>query len=118
MTNANKTRSAAWADGIAMLFLAFASPLIAACIQSLYVFWSDHWIYQALIGGAYFHTVEKPGVATMLFIFVYCGVLAIPTLAWLLVLRKRTIARWVGWIGSTALWTWFYFDLGSSYVIK
>src|SRR5438270_8361104 len=68
-----------WAEWPALVLMSLAAPLIAACIQSVYIFRSDHWIYQAVIGGAYFHAVEKPGLFTLLFIVGSCGVFAVPT---------------------------------------
>jgi hypothetical protein len=107
-----------WADWIALIFLAVMAPLIAACIQSVSVFRRDHWIYQALIGGAYFHEVQNPRLATIVQVIFYCGIFAIPTFLVLLPFRKRAFYRWLVWIGSIAISTWFYISTQNSYVIK
>jgi hypothetical protein len=112
-----RLRFPSWADWIALVFLALAAPLIAACIQSVCVFRSDHWIYQALIGGAYFHAVEKPGLATIVFILGSCVVFGIPTFLVLLPVRKRVLYRWLVWIAAIAVWTLLCFST-EVYVIK
>jgi hypothetical protein len=101
-------RFPAWADWTALIFVALAAPLIAACIQSIYVFRGDHWIYQAVIGGAYFHRVEKPGLDTMVFGLGSCvinGALTVPALA---PFQTRALCRWLVWLGAIAFWTFFY----------
>jgi len=97
------------ADWIGLVFMSLMAPLIGAGIQSIWVFQSDHWIYQAAIGGAYFHAVEQPGVSTTRFIFCSCGGLAIPTYLILLALPQRALYRWLAWMVAIAVWTWFYF---------
>jgi hypothetical protein len=96
-------------DWVGLVLLSLTAPLIAACIQSVFVVFSDHWIYQAVIGGAYFLDVEKPGASTILFILGSCGALAIPTFLILRPFRQRVLYRWLIWIGFVALWTWCYF---------
>ena len=90
--------------------MALAAPLIAALIQSVCVFHSDHWIYQALIGGAYFHAVEKPGLATIVFILGSSGIFGIITFPILVPFRERALYRWLVWIGSIAVLTWLCFS--------
>jgi hypothetical protein len=102
-------RFPAWADWTALIFLAFAAPLIAACIQSICVIRGDHWIYQAVIGGAYFRHVEKPGLHTIFFSFGSCAINGAFTLPALAPFQKRTLCRWLVWLGAIAFWTLLYF---------
>ena len=96
----------AWADWFALILLALAAPLIAACIQSVWVFSSDYRIYQALIGGAYFDAIEEPGLAIIVFIIGSCLICGIPTFFVLLPFWWRALPRWLVWIGAIAVWTW------------
>jgi hypothetical protein len=113
-----RLRFPAWADWIALFFQAFAAPLIAALIQSVCVFRSDHWLYQALIGGAYFYPdVEKLGLAPIVLSLVYCGICGIITFPILVPFRERRLHRWLVWIATIAVWTWLCFST-EAYMIK
>jgi hypothetical protein len=111
-----RLRFPAWADWTALFFMALAAPLIAALIQSVCVFRSEHSIYQAVIGGAYFHAVEKPLLDTIGFILVSCGIGGILTFQFLVPFRQRPLYRWLVWLGAIAVWTWLLFSTAA--VIK
>jgi len=101
-------RFPARADRIALIFLALAAPLIAACIQSICVIRGDHWIHQALIGGAYFRDMEKRGFDTIVFL-ASCVINGAFTLLALVPFQKRALYRWLAWLAAIAFWTWIYF---------
>jgi hypothetical protein len=113
-----RLRFSNWANWIALAFQALASPLIAAFIQSVCVFRSDFRLYQAMIGGAYFHSVENPGLVSTIGVLIYCCIFAIPVFFVLLPFRKRVFYRWLIWMASTAFLTWFFIRTGKSIVIK
>jgi hypothetical protein len=107
-----RVRLPAWADWFALALMSLGAPLIAASIHSLCVFQRGFRVYNAEIGGAYFHgsrAVEEPGLLTVLVFLGAYGVAAIPTFLVLLPFRKRAMYRWLVWAGSIVLWTWFFF---------
>src|ERR1035441_8852106 len=111
----SQMRPCAWTD---LVVLSVASPLIAAGIQSVCIFYSHFRIYQAIIGGAYFHTVDDPGFATLVSILWGCGIFGVPTFFVLLPFRRRSLYCWLVWVGSIAIWTWLLYNIGRSAVIK
>jgi len=105
-----RVRIPAWADWLALALMAIAAPAIAACIHSICVFHSGFRLYNAEIGGAYFHgSAERPGVQTVLTFIGACGVPAIPTFLILLPFRRRAFYRWIVWSAFIVLWTWLCF---------
>ena len=105
------------ADWTVAIFLAIAAPLIAACIQSVCALRSDEWNYQALIGGAYFQAVEKPGSAT-LSALVYIETYGIFTFLVLLPFWNRTLYRLLVWIGCIALLEWYFYITEHVHMLK
>ena len=105
-----RLRFPAWAEWIALFFMALAAPLIAALIQSVcvFVYLSTHGFYRSWIGRAYFYSgAEMPGLAVD--ILVSCGICGIITFSVLVQFRERALYRWLIWIGSIVVWTWFCF---------
>jgi hypothetical protein len=113
-----KSRFPAWADWIALGFMALAVPVIAAFIHSWFVYHRGYRLYNAEIGGAYFHgreAMDNPGVSTVITMIGACGVPAIPTFLVLLAFRRRALYRWIVWAGFIVLWTWLYFKMEFAY---
>jgi hypothetical protein len=108
-----------WADWIVLIFLAFAAPLIAAGMQSLYAVWfCGERGYQALVGGPYFGYVEKPGLTTLLFVFHICSIVGTLTFLVLLPFRKRPLLYWRIWIGGIAILTCYFITIQKDVIIK
>jgi hypothetical protein len=98
--------------------MSLAAPLIAACFHSLCVFERGIRLYNAEIGGIYFHGSMPPypqpnlSLAGSIFALIgACGVPAIPTFLVLLPFRKRALYRWHVWVSFIILWTWVLFQL-------
>jgi hypothetical protein len=98
--------------------MSLAAPLIAACIHSLCVFEHGIRLYNAEIGGIYFHGSMPPYPQPSLSFGEYilavigaCGIPAIPTFLVLLPFRKRALYRWLIWTGFVVLWTWVLFQM-------
>jgi hypothetical protein len=116
-----RVRLPAWADWFALALMALAAPAIAVAIHSGYVLHSGYRLYNAEVGGAYFHGSGEgyghgPGYGPLGFwlILTYlggCGVPAIPTFLALLPFRKRALYRWLVWAGCIILWTWLLFQM-------
>jgi hypothetical protein len=113
-----RVRLRAWADWFALALISFAAPLIAAYIHSLYVFERGFRLYNAEIGGIYFHGSMPPYPPPVLSLVDYilaligaCGIPAIPTFLVLLAFRKRALYYWLVWAGFIALWTWLLFQM-------
>jgi hypothetical protein len=99
-----------WADWFALALMSLAAPAIAACIHSICVFHRGFRLYNAEIGGAYFHgSSGQPGLQSILTFIVACGVPAIPTFLILLPFRRRAFYRWIVWSLFIVLWTWLFF---------
>jgi len=107
----------AWSDLIGVALMSIAAPWIAAYVHSAYVFQHGFRLYNAELGGSYFHgsTPPDPGVSTILMWFVVCAVPAMPTCLVLLAFRKRAVYRWVVWVCCIALWTWVCFKMEIAY---
>jgi hypothetical protein len=108
----------AWADWLALALMAIAAPAIAGFIHSFYVLQSGYRLYNAEIGGAYFHgnpAVEPPGLLSVLTFIGACGVPAILTFLVLLPFRRRAFYRWIVWAAFTVLWTWLCFKSEIAY---
>jgi hypothetical protein len=98
--------------------MAIAAPAIAACIHSLCVFHSGFRLYNAEIGGVYFHdygAAWQPGLLSILSFIGACGVPAIPTFLVLLPFRRRTLYRWIVWTLFIVLWMWMFFKMEFAY---
>src|SRR5579859_3344749 len=93
----SESRPQGSADWGTLVILSLTSPLIAAGFQSVWVFWRGYWVYQAVIGGAYFHSVENPVLYTLRDLLVSCGVMAVPTCLILMPFRRRIVYRWQAW---------------------
>jgi hypothetical protein len=106
-----RLRFLAWADSIALFFMALSAPLIAALIQSVCVFLSDHRVYQALIGGAYSGHPYSGGAYSIGFVLGFCVIFGIATFLALSPFRKRVLYRWLVWIAAIAVWTWLCFTI-------
>jgi hypothetical protein len=113
-----KLRFPAWADWFALAFMALAAPVIAAFIHSWCIYHGGYRLYNAEIGGAFFHgreAVDNPGVGMIIAMIGACGVPAIPTFLVLLAFRRWTFLRWLVWCGFIVLWTWLYFKMEFAY---
>jgi hypothetical protein len=105
-----RVRLPAWADWFALVLMSLAAPAIAACIHSICVFHRGIRLYNAEIGGAYFHGSNgQPGLLSILTFIGACGVPAIPTFLVLLPFRRRAFYRWLVWSAFIVLWTWLFF---------
>lgn len=107
-----RVRLPAWADWFALILMSIAAPVIAACIHSIWVFHRGFRLYNAEIGGAYFHqNIGQTGLLGILFFIGFCGIPAIPTFLILLPFRRRTFYRWIVWSAFIFLWTWLFFKM-------
>lgn len=112
--DALRQRLPAWADWIVLALMSVAAPVIAGCIHSLDVILRGFRLYNAEIGGAYFHNSgwEEQSIAITFLRFVsFCVIPAVPTFAVLLIFRKRPQLCRAVWVGIVALWIWFYFSM-------
>jgi len=92
--------------------MALAAPAIAALIHSWCVYHSGHRLYNAEIGGIYFHgpePIDKSVVRIIIINICACGVPAILTFLGLLAVRQNAFYRWCVWSGFIFLWTWLCF---------
>jgi hypothetical protein len=72
-----------WSDWVTLGFMSLAAPWIAACIHSVWVFHRGTGLYNAEVGGLYFHGRGPFPAATLWSLLPFigaCGVYAIPTL--------------------------------------
>lgn len=101
-----------WSDWLSLVFMSFAAPITAAFIHSAWVFHRGIRLYNAEIGGAYFHGAGPVPPFNALSVLACVSGLAIPAIPTFLVLlsaRKRASLRWIIWAGSVALWTFMFF---------
>jgi hypothetical protein len=116
--NPTKQKSPTGTDLIELVFLALLAPLVAAGIQSVYVFLGAFRLYHALIGGAWFHEDEQPLEDSISLMFAYSVFFGLPTLLVLLPFRKRPLYRWLAWTASIAVLTLYYIYTQNSYAIN
>ena len=93
--------------------MSLAAPLIAAFIHSICVFERGIRLYNAEIGGIYFHNTP-PNLRLREYIFTIIGACCAPALLTFLALlpfRKRILHRWLIWSGFIVLWTWVLFEM-------
>ena len=115
-----RVRLPSWSDWFGLVLMSIAAPLIAAWIHSLCVFERGFELYNAEIGGIYFHGVsgsmppyQQPvaGWRDIVTMFSGCGVPAILTFLVLLPFRRRALYRWPVWAASIVLWIWLLFQM-------
>ena len=97
-----------WAEWFGLVLMAFAAPVIAAFIHSFCVYERGFGLYNAEIGGSYFHgtgAVEPWSIRRIFELLMLLGIAAIPTFLTLLPFRKRTLHLRIVWVGFVALWT-------------
>jgi hypothetical protein len=91
--------------------MAVVAPWVAACIQSLRVFYSDFRLYNAQLGGVYFDNMgdftrlqpQQVPAWIMELICRYAG-LGLVTFLVLLPFRKFLLYSWVAWAFFICLW--------------
>lgn len=113
-----RVRLPAWADWFALAFMSLAAPVAAACIHSVCVFHRGFRLFNAEIGGPYFHEGGpnwQPGILTFLHLSAACCIPAFLTFLGLLQFRGRVVHRWVVWLLFIILWTWLDFKMVSAY---
>lgn len=94
----------------ALVVEAYAAPVTAVLLHSLWVFLRGRRLYNAEIGGAYFFNGSSLTFSHLVVLFGDCAVAAIPVFVVLIFLRKRTVHRWLAWATCVFLWTWFLFS--------
>lgn len=88
--------------------MALAAPMIAAFIHSYCVYERGFRLYNAEIGGEYFHpngTVVATGILAIVRLIGISVIPAIPTFLVLLPFRRQVLGRWIVWAGSIVIWT-------------
>src|SRR5690349_10857817 len=102
-----------WSDLLGIGLMSLAAPWIAAYIHSASVFRRGNRLYNAEVGGIYFH--GDPSLGSFLLWILGLGVPAALTLLLLLPFRRRAVFRWSLWIGSILFWTWAFFKTEFAY---
>jgi hypothetical protein len=87
--------------------MAVAAPWIAACIQSLYIFYKFSLLYNAQLGGVYFGNMDcvirlspeqiHAWIAGLIGRYAF---LSLPTFLVLLPFRRLPLYCWIIWSGS------------------
>jgi hypothetical protein len=99
--------------------MALAAPWIAAYIHSAFVFHEGFRLYNAEIGGIYFHgnylMTRQLSLSSILTWVGGCGLPATLTFLALLPCRSSLVFRWIVWAGFIALWTFACFQLEIAY---
>src|SRR5579864_4501156 len=98
-----------WADWPSLAAEAYAAPVVAVLLHSLWVVLRGRRLYNAEIGGSYFFDGSSFTFSDFLVLFGDCTVAAIPVFVVLTFLRKRTVHRWLAWVTCMFLWAWFLF---------
>lgn len=106
----------AWSDLVGVAVMSVTAPWIAAYIHSACVFHRGFRLYNAEVGGTYFHgsmpPYPQPSLGWVLLSWIGgCGVPAILTFLLLLPFRKRVVFRWLLWVWCIAIWTWVCFKV-------
>lgn len=94
-------------DIFGVALMSIAAPWVAAYVHSAWVFHKGFRLYNAELGGAYFHgrPPPEPGIGTILLWFFWCAIPAMPTCLVLLPFRRRALYRWLVWCCCVAVWT-------------
>jgi hypothetical protein len=110
-----------WADWVGLALMAIAAPAVAVGSHSAYVLYSGYRLYNAEVGGLYFHGSglgygHGPGYGPLSFWLILtflggCGVPAIPTFLALVAFRRRALYRWLVWSACVLFWTWVCFQM-------
>ena len=103
-----------WANWITLALMSYAAPVIAGCIHSLHVILGGFRLYNAEIGGIYFHDTSLGGQSIAVSVLNFVGICAVPaalTFVVLLLFRKRPQLCRAVWIGIVLFWLWFCFRM-------
>jgi len=104
-------------DVVGAGLMAIAAPWVAAYIHSALVFQQGSRLYNAELGGIYFHgnVPPQPSAWTIAYWAALCLFLAWPTFLVLIPFHKRVIYRWLAWICSVGVWLWACFSTEVAY---